>query len=76
LVVAYDDNSNAHSINQLWNRRQNTKSNGVAYIIQRGAEAVFTKQEKFLKESGVFLNYDEEELEEDVQTIKALRGIE
>ncbi len=31
---------------------------------------------KFLKESGVFLNYDEEELEEDLKTIKALRGIE
>lgn len=32
------------SLHTLWKRRQNTKSNGVAYPIQRGAEAVFTKQ--------------------------------
>jgi len=43
-VFAYDDNGNPHSLNQFWNRRQNTKFNGVAYIIQRGAEAVFTKK--------------------------------
>lgn len=30
---------------------------------------------KFLKESGVFLNYDEEDLEEDLKTIDTLRGI-
>lgn len=41
-VMAYDDYGNAYSLNKLWNRRQNTKFNGVAYIIQRGAEAVFT----------------------------------
>ncbi len=26
----------------LWNRRQNTKFNGVSYIVQRGAEAVYS----------------------------------
>ena len=30
------------SLNRLWLRRQSTKFNGVPYIIQRGAEAVFT----------------------------------
>ena len=30
------------SLNQLWQRRQSTKFNGVAYIVQRGAEAVLT----------------------------------
>ncbi len=30
----------------LWNRRQSTKFNGVSYIIQRGAEAVYTNQGK------------------------------
>ncbi len=30
------------SLNQLWCRRQSTKFNGVSYIVQRGAEAVFT----------------------------------
>ena len=28
----------------LWNRRQSTKFNGVSYIVQRGAEAVYSKQ--------------------------------
>ena len=30
------------SLNKLWLRRQSTKFNGVSYIIQRGAQAVFT----------------------------------
>ncbi|MCQ2382179.1 MAG: LL-diaminopimelate aminotransferase [Clostridia bacterium] len=30
------------SLNQLWRRRQTTKFNGVSYIVQRGAEAVFS----------------------------------
>ena len=29
-------------IHPLWNRRQSTKFNGVSYIVQRGAEAVFS----------------------------------
>lgn len=32
------------SLNRMWNRRQTTKFNGVSYIVQRGAAAVFTKQ--------------------------------
>lgn len=34
------------SLNSLWNRRQCTKFNGVPYIIQRGAEAVYTPEGK------------------------------
>jgi len=30
----------------LWNRRQSTKFNGVSYIVQRGAEAVYSAQGK------------------------------
>ena len=30
----------------LWNRRQSTKFNGVSYIVQRGAEAVYSEQGK------------------------------
>ena len=30
------------SLNKLWRRRQTTKSNGVSYIVQRGASAVFS----------------------------------
>jgi LL-diaminopimelate aminotransferase len=31
------------SLWQLWNRRQSTKFNGVSYIVQRGAEAVYSE---------------------------------
>jgi len=31
---------------QLWNRRQSTKFNGVSYIVQRGAEAVYSPEGK------------------------------
>ena len=31
-------------LNRMWLRRQTTKFNGVSYIIQRGAEAVFTER--------------------------------
>ena len=30
----------------MWNRRQSTKFNGVSYIVQRGAEAVYSDQGK------------------------------
>ena len=32
------------SLNKMWLRRQTTKFNGVSYVIQRGAEAVFTDE--------------------------------
>ena len=32
------------SLNKLWLRRQTTKFNGVSYIVQRGAEAVFSEE--------------------------------
>jgi LL-diaminopimelate aminotransferase len=42
-VVAYTEKGTAHPLNKLWSRRQTTKFNGVSYIIQRGAEAVYTE---------------------------------
>ena len=41
-------NTNGEEINlwSLWNRRQSTKFNGVSYIVQRGAEAVYSNQGK------------------------------
>ena len=40
------------SLNNLWNRRQCTKFNGVPYITQRGAEAVYTEEgQKQIKEN-------------------------
>ena len=35
---------NGSSLNKMWLRRQTTKFNGVSYIVQRGAEAVFTPE--------------------------------
>ena len=32
------------SLKEMWFRRQSTKFNGVSYIVQRGAEAVFTEE--------------------------------
>ncbi len=32
------------SLRAMWNRRQSTKFNGTAYIVQRGAEAVYTPE--------------------------------
>jgi LL-diaminopimelate aminotransferase len=43
-VVPFELIRNDVSINKLWLRRQTTKFNGVPYIIQRGAEAVFTDE--------------------------------
>ncbi|MDK2824707.1 MAG: LL-diaminopimelate aminotransferase [Clostridia bacterium] len=43
-VMAYTENGEAHSLNKLWNRRQTTKFNGVPYIIQKGAEAVYSPE--------------------------------
>lgn len=34
------------SANELWNRRQCTKFNGCSYIVQRGAEALYTEEGK------------------------------
>ena len=38
----YTSNGDAVSLWQLWSRRQSTKFNGVGYVVQRGAEAVYS----------------------------------
>ena len=43
-VVPKELECNGVSLNALWNRRQTTKFNGVPYIVQRGAEAVYTPE--------------------------------
>ncbi|HOQ01856.1 MAG TPA: LL-diaminopimelate aminotransferase [Acetivibrio clariflavus] len=51
-VVAYTKNGEEHQLNKLWNRRQTTKFNGVPYVIQRAAEAVYTEEgQKQIKET-------------------------
>lgn len=43
------------SLNKTWLRRQSTKFNGVPYIVQRGAEAVFS--ERGMAQTGQNLDY-------------------
>ncbi len=43
-VVPKDLRCDNASLNSLWLRRQTTKFNGVPYIVQRGAEAVFSAE--------------------------------
>lgn len=43
-VQVYDKQGVFHALNALWLRRQTTKFNGVPYIIQRGAEAVYSPE--------------------------------
>jgi LL-diaminopimelate aminotransferase len=43
LVVKTSDGRNV-SLNALWNRRQSTKFNGVSYVTQKAAEAVYSPE--------------------------------
>lgn len=61
------------SLNHLWTRRQTTKFNGVSYIVQRGAQAVFSEEgQKQTKES---INYYHKNAEMISKTLTEL-GIE
>ncbi|MBN2440412.1 MAG: LL-diaminopimelate aminotransferase [Spirochaetales bacterium] len=44
--MAYDTKGNSHQLHSLWNRRHNTKFNGVSYPVQRAAEAVYSPEGK------------------------------
>lgn len=44
VVVPAELKREGVSLNALWNRRQSTKFNGVPYVVQRAAEAVFTTE--------------------------------
>lgn len=43
-VMAETSNGEQVSLNKLWYRRQTTKFNGVAYIVQRAAQAVYSPE--------------------------------
>ncbi|MCL2597307.1 MAG: LL-diaminopimelate aminotransferase [Paludibacter sp.] len=45
-VTSRNEKGENISLNSLWNRRQTTKFNGTAYIIQRAAEAVYSPEGK------------------------------
>ena len=43
-LQVYDETGHPHALNALWLRRQTTKFNGVPYVIQRAAQAVYSPQ--------------------------------
>ncbi len=43
---AYTKDGEKVSLHELWLRRQSTKFNGVSYIVQRGAEAIYSEEGK------------------------------
>ncbi len=45
-VVAYTKSGGPQPLHPIWNRRHCTKFNGVSYITQRGAEAVYSPEGK------------------------------
>lgn len=54
-LYAFDDMGNKVALNKLWNRRQTTKFNGVSYVTQRAAEAVYS--EEGMKETKEVVKY-------------------
>lgn len=44
IVTAKTKDGARHPLNALWSRRHATKFNGTAYIVQRGAAAVYTEE--------------------------------
>lgn len=51
-LYGYTKNHEKVSLNKLWNRRQCTKFNGVSYITQKGAEAIYSEEgQKQIKEN-------------------------
>lgn len=64
------DLKNDNRINKMWLRRQTTKFNGVSYIVQRAASAVFTSEgQKQIKEN---LNYYKENAKTICETLDKL----
>jgi LL-diaminopimelate aminotransferase len=41
-LLAFDAAGKTHSLHALWNRRHTTKFNGVAYLVQKAAAAIYT----------------------------------
>ncbi|MDO4730621.1 MAG: LL-diaminopimelate aminotransferase [Clostridia bacterium] len=51
-IVPFDIQFDGHSLNKMWLRRQTTKFNGVSYVVQKGAAAVFSPEgQKQIKEN-------------------------
>jgi len=69
-VMAYTAGGEAYPLNNLWNRRQTTKFNGVPYIIQRAAEAVYSPEgQKQVKETIQYYMTNAKIIREGLQSI-------
>lgn len=45
-LLAFDSYGKKYSLNHLWRRRQTTKFNGTAYIVQKAAAAIYSSEGK------------------------------
>ncbi len=45
-LMVSDKTGQQYSLNQFWRRRQSTKFNGTAYVVQRAAEAIYSPEGK------------------------------
>lgn len=69
-VMASTKDGGQYPLNKLWNRRQTTKFNGVPYIIQRGAEAVYTPEgQRQIKELITYYMVNAKTIREGLQSI-------
>ena len=53
--TAYTSDGEAHSVHDLWFRRQSTKFNAVSYPVQRAAEAVYSQEGR--KQTKALIDY-------------------
>jgi LL-diaminopimelate aminotransferase len=53
--MAWDSKGQAHSVHALWDRRNNTKFNGVSYPVQKAAAAVYSPEGK--KQTKALIDY-------------------
>lgn len=69
-VVPFALERDGHILNKFWLRRQTTKFNGVCYIVQKGAAAVFTPEGK--KQISDNINYYKENAKTITDTLDRL----
>lgn len=77
-LIGYTKSGDRISIHSLWKRRSSCKFNGVSYITQRGAEAVYTKEGKqAIKENIQYYLNNARELKTNLEMLgyKAYGGI-
>lgn len=67
-LVFTASNGQEMSLHAMWNRRQSTKFNGTSYIVQKGAEAVFT--EDGMKQCQANIRYYQENARIIAETLK------